>query len=71
MTDRRDPDRVQAAPLPANNQSPDSNMYCRLPNGELYAVLSKREWQRLRAQGKLDSALNEARERGPIEAEGQ
>ena len=39
----------------------DSNIYCMRPNLELYAVLSRIQWIRLRRQGKLDKYLSERR----------
>lgn len=71
MIDWRDPRQRQAALAPTNQPPPDDDIHCYRPDGSPYVAVSRSEWRRLRKPGKLDSALNEARERGPIEANGR
>lgn len=53
--------RVQAALAPTNKRPPDSNIYCYRPNGDLYVVVPRSKWKRLREQGELDSYLDKQR----------
>ncbi len=66
VNDWRDPRRVQAALTPTDKRPSDPNIYCYRPNGELYVVVSRSEWKRLREQGKLDSFLDKRRKSGVV-----
>ena len=39
----------------------DNNIYCRRPDGEIYAILTPREWSRLRNAKKLNRHLESLR----------
>ena len=53
--------RVQAALAPTDKRPPDSNINCYRPNGDLYVVVPRSKWKRLREQGELDSYLDKQR----------
>ena len=61
MTDWRDARQRQAALTPNVQRPPDDDIYCYRANGDVYIVVSRSEWIRLREQGKLDSYLDKQR----------
>lgn len=55
--------QVRKKLIPTDNRPPDGNVYCYRPNGELYVVVPRSKWKRLREQGKLESFLSKRRAR--------
>ncbi len=56
----------RAALAHIDQRPPDHNLYCYRPGGDLYAVLSSRQYRRLRRQGQLESYLDKQRANGVV-----
>ena len=61
MVDWRDARQRQAALTPSVQCPPDDSIYCYRPNDELYVVVTRSKWKRLREEEKLNSFLSKQR----------
>ena len=66
MVDWRDASQRQAALTPTVQRPPNDDIYYYRVNGDLYVVVPRSQWKRLREQGKLESFLDKRRKSGVV-----